>query len=220
MNKTRVDGRASRLKSSLEGVGLSCQLISEEKINALAAGQHHQGVVAELLRISILDEKSLLEHLTGRHNPFLCVLDGIQDPRNLGACLRTAEAAGVDAVVLPRHDTCGLTPVVRHVSAGAAELVPVAEVPNIVRVLTRLKDELGLWVIGTDSSARETLYDVSISGAVALVFGSEGQGLKRLTLKSCDHVVTIPMRGGVGSLNVSVAVGVGLFEAARQRAAQ
>ena len=95
MDKTRVDGRANRLRSSLEGVGLSCQLMSEEKISALAAGQHHQGVVAEVLRLSILDEKSLLEHLTGRDNPLLCVLEGIQDPRNLGVCLRTAEAAGV-----------------------------------------------------------------------------------------------------------------------------
>lgn len=220
MDKARADNRANRLKTALQAAELSWQLVSAEKIDQLAAGAHHQGVVAQVRRVPTLNEKALCTRLKGRQEPFLCVLDGIQDPRNLGACLRTAEAAGVDAVVLTKHDSSGLTPVARHVAAGAAELIPVAEVSNLVRLLTRLQQELGLWVVGTDSGATETLYDVSLCGAIALVFGSEGQGLKRLTLESCDHVVNIPMLGGVGSLNVSVAVGVGLYEAVRQRTVQ
>lgn len=217
VDKARVDDRANRLKAALTRAGLSWQPVSAEKIDALASSEHHQGVVVEVLDVSILNEKALIEHIADRPEPFLCVLEGIQDPRNLGACLRTAEAAGVDAVVLSKRDCSGLTPVARHVSAGAAELVTVAAVPNLVRALTRLQQELGVWVIGTDSEASETLYDVTLRGATALVFGSEGKGLKRLTLDSCDHVAKVPMCGAVGSLNVSVAVGIGLFEALRQR---
>lgn len=217
VDKHRADDRATALKTALTEVGLTWQAASADKILQLAAGGHHQGVVAEVRKVHVLNEQGLFTLLKDRSAPFLCVLEGIQDPRNLGACLRTAEAAGVDAVVLSKHDCCGLTPVVRHVSAGAAELVKVAEVSNLVRTFTRMQKQLGVWVIGTDSGASESLYDVSLNGATALVFGSEGRGLKRLTRQSCDRLVNIPMRGDVGSLNVSVTVGIGLFEAVRQR---
>lgn len=219
VDKSRRDARARALQSSLYALGLTCQSATTAKIDTLTGGGRHQGIAAEVLSSTVLDAKGLFEHLRGRTNPLLCVLESVQDPRNLGACLRTAEAANVDAVVLPRHDSCDITPVVRKAAAGAAELVVVARVPNLVRVLQQLQKEPGLWLVGTDGDAPESLYDVALGGPSAMVFGSEGSGLKRLTLKCCDHVVRIPMAGKVGSLNVSVAVGIGLFEAVRQRAA-
>ena len=217
LDKNRVDRRAQSLKSSLDKSGLAWQTVTTQKIDELAAGGHHQGVVAEVVSKPVLDENGLLRLVRDRENPILCVLESVQDPHNLGACLRTAEAANVDAVVLPRHDSCGVTPAVRHAAAGAAELIPIARVSNLVRVLNRLQKEAGIWLVGTDGNAPESLYDISLVGPIALIFGSEGTGLKRLTLERCDHVVAIPMSGRVGSLNVSVAVGVGLFEAVRQR---
>ena len=220
IDKNRADRRAQNLISRLEKLGLSWQAVTTQKIEELAAGGHHQGIVAEVVNKSILDENGLLELARDRMNPLLCVLENVQDPNNLGACLRTAEAAKVDAVILPRHGSCGITPSVRHAAAGAAELIPIARVSNLVRVLNRLQKEAGIWLIGTDSNTQDSLYDISLVGPIALVFGSEGTGLKRLTLDSCDHVVSIPMTGRVGSLNVSVAVGIGLFEAVRQRTSQ
>ncbi|MDJ0956028.1 MAG: 23S rRNA (guanosine(2251)-2'-O)-methyltransferase RlmB [Arenicellales bacterium] len=217
IDNNRVDRRAQKLKSRLDQIGLTWQEVTTQKIDELAAGGHHQGVVALVVNKPILDENGVLELVGDRANPVLCVLESVQDPHNLGACLRTAEAANVDAVVMPRHDSCGITPAVRHAAAGAAELIPIARVANLARLLNRLQKEADIWLVGTDSSARTSLYDISLVGPIALIFGSEGTGLKRLTLERCDHVVTIPMTGRVGSLNVSVAVGIGLFEAVRQR---
>ena len=220
IDKDRVDRRAQSLKSRLDKIGLSWQLVTTQKIVELAAGGHHQGVVAEVVNKSVLDENGLMKLVNDRMNPILCVLESVQDPNNLGACLRTAEAAKVDAVVLPRHGSCGITPAVRHASAGAAELIPIARVSNLARALNRLQKEGGIWLIGTDSNTKDSLYDISLVGPIALIFGSEGTGLKRLTRDRCDHVASIPMTGRVGSLNVSVAVGISLFEAVRQRASQ
>jgi 23S rRNA (guanosine2251-2'-O)-methyltransferase len=144
------------------------------------------------------------------------VLDGVQDPHNLGACLRSADAAGVAAVIVPRDRAAGLTPVVRKVAAGAAETVPLVSVVNLARTLRELK-ERGIWLTGTDDSADKSLYDVDLTGPLALVMGSEGEGMRRLTRECCDQLVSIPMGGAVESLNVSVAAGVVLFEAVRQR---
>ena len=148
--------------------------------------------------------------------PLLLVLDGVTDPHNLGACLRSADAAGVAAVVAPRDRAAGLTPVVRKVAAGAAESVPFVAVVNLARTLRELK-ERGVWLVGTDDEAERTLYDVDMTGPTAIVMGSEGEGLRRLTREACDELVRIPMGGAVESLNVSVAAGVALFEAVRQR---
>jgi 23S rRNA (guanosine2251-2'-O)-methyltransferase len=149
--------------------------------------------------------------------PFLLVLDGVQDPHNLGACLRTADAAGVHAIIAPRDRACGLTPIVRKVASGAAETVPFIQVTNLVRTL-KLLQQAGLWVVGTAlEEAAKPIHQQSLSGPLALVMGAEGQGMRRLTRETCDQLVYIPMRGMVQSLNVSVATGVALFEALRQR---
>jgi 23S rRNA (guanosine2251-2'-O)-methyltransferase len=146
----------------------------------------------------------------------LLVLDGVTDPHNLGACLRTADAAGVHAVVIPKDRSAAVDGVARKVAAGAAEFIPVATVTNLARVLELLK-ERGIWVVGTDGGAAQTLYQADLKRPLALILGAEGSGMRRLTRERCDFVVRIPMAGQVESLNVSVAAGVALFEARRQR---
>ena len=148
--------------------------------------------------------------------PFLLVLDGVQDPHNLGACLRSADAAGVHAVIVPKDRATGITDIVSKVACGAAEAVPFFQVTNLARVLRELQQR-GIWLVGLDERGEQTVYDMDLSGPLALVLGAEGGGLRRLTREHCDHVVAIPMAGTVSSLNVSVATGVCLFEARRQR---
>jgi len=150
-----------------------------------------------------------------RKPPLLLVLDGVQDPHNLGACLRTADAAGVCAVIAPRDRAVGLTPVVRKVASGAVEHVPFIQVTNLARCLRKLQ-ALGLWVTGADSTAATAVFDAELGGGQVLVMGAEGQGLRRLTRECCDRLVSIPMAGGMASLNVSVATGICLFEIRRQ----
>ncbi len=151
-----------------------------------------------------------------REQPFLLVLDGIQDPHNLGACLRTADAAGVHAVIAPKDRAAPLTPTVRTIASGGAEHVPFVVVTNLARTLKELK-KLGIWLVGTSDRAKQILYDVDLTGPLALVMGAEGKGLRRLTQETCDFLASIPMFGAVECLNVSVATGVCLFEAVRQR---
>jgi 23S rRNA (guanosine2251-2'-O)-methyltransferase len=146
----------------------------------------------------------------------LLVLDGIQDPRNFGACLRTADAAGVDLVVTARNRNVGFTPAVSKVASGAAEVQPAAQVGNLVRFLDTLKDQ-GLWIVGADETAVDTLFDIDLNRSVAIVLGSEGKGLRRLTRERCDMLMRLPMHGAVESLNVSVAAGICLYECLRQR---
>ena len=165
-----------------------------------------------------LDEDGLLELVERRADALILVLDCVQDPHNLGACLRTAEAAGALAVVVPRDRSSPLTDVARHVAAGAAENVPVVAVTNLARALDRLK-EAGLWLVGTADEAGEDFYGIDLTGRIGLVMGAEGTGLRRLTAEKCDHLVRLPMAGSVSCLNVSVAAGVCLFECVRQRRA-
>ena len=167
--------------------------------------------------ISTLDEDDSLERLDKLdHDPFLLILDQVQDPRNLGACLRTADGAGVNMVVLPSDRSAGITEVVRHVAAGAAENLPLIRVRNLSRYLGRLS-ERGIRLAGTSDQAKKSIYDVCLTGPFALVMGAEGTGIRRLTAEHCDELVMIPMGGGVDCLNVSVATGICLFEARRQR---
>ncbi len=190
----------------------------DSQLDKLADGERHQGVIVELAPRAGDPETQLEEALEaiGDAPPLLLVLDGVTDPHNLGACLRSADAAGVAAVIVPRDRAAGLTPVVRKVAAGAAETVPLVQVVNLARTLRELK-ERGVWLVGTSDDAARTLYDVDLSGPTALVLGSEGEGMRRLTREACDELVAIPMAGAVESLNVSVATGVALFEAVRQR---
>jgi 23S rRNA (guanosine2251-2'-O)-methyltransferase len=163
-----------------------------------------------------MDERHALEYLARLDCPLVLVLDSIQDPRNFGALLRTADAAGVDLVVTARSRNVGLTPVVSKVAAGAAEAQPLAEVANLARFLAKLRDA-GLWIIGTDDQADRSLFAANLRVAVALVLGAEGEGLRRLTREHCHQIVALPMHGVVTSLNVAVAAGICLYECRRQR---
>jgi len=188
------------------------------RIAKLAGSHGHQGVAArveEIKQVHSLDE--LLEQLEATGvPPWLLVLDGITDPHNLGACLRVADGAGAHAVIAPKDHAAGINATVAKVASGAAETMPYFMVTNLARTLGELK-ERNIWVIGTSDDAPKTLYQVELKGPVALVLGAEGAGMRQLTRKTCDELVSIPMHGAVESLNVSVARGVCLYEALRQR---
>ncbi|WP_460118577.1 23S rRNA (guanosine(2251)-2'-O)-methyltransferase RlmB [Pseudomonas sp. S2_C03] len=180
----------------------------------------HQGVVAEVSPSQVWGE-AMLDELLDRTDgaPLLLVLDGVTDPHNLGACLRSADAAGALAVIVPKDKSATLTPTVRKVACGAAEVIPLVAVTNLARSLEKLKQR-GLWVVGTAGEAEQSLYQQDMTGPTILIMGAEGSGMRRLTRDLCDYLVHLPMSGSVSSLNVSVATGVCLFEAQRQRAAR
>lgn len=189
------------------------------RLAKMCGGHGHQGVVARVdavAQVKSLDE--LLEQLeaAGEQSPLLLVLDGVTDPHNLGACLRVADGAGAHAVIAPKDHAAGINATVAKVASGAAETMPYFMVTNLARTLGELK-ERNIWCIGTSDDAEKTIYDVDLKGPVALVLGAEGEGMRQLTRKTCDELVSIPMQGAVESLNVSVASGVCLYEALRQR---
>ncbi|HLG53540.1 MAG TPA: 23S rRNA (guanosine(2251)-2'-O)-methyltransferase RlmB [Steroidobacteraceae bacterium] len=213
----RDDVRQRELRQLAAKHGLTLVATTSAELDRLCGGVRHQGAVAEVRPSTALNENDLLDLLVGATSPALVlVLDGVTDPHNLGACLRSADAAGVVAVVAPRDRAVGLTPAVRKVAAGAAETTPFAQVTNLARTLRDLKSA-GLWIIGTAADAERELFDAQLTGPLAIVMGSEGQGMRRLTRECCDFCVRLPMLGAIESLNVSVAAGVVLFEALRQR---
>lgn len=217
IQRGREDARMTEILNLARAQQLRIEHRSVQELDALSAGERHQGVVARMTPSQTLGEGALdeiLDKVAGA--PLLLVLDGVQDPHNLGACLRTADAAGVHAVIVPRDRAAGLSPVARKVAAGAAETVPLIQVVNLARTLRWLK-ERGLWIVGTDGDADKFLHEVDLSMPLAIVMGAEGAGLRRLTREHCDLAVKIPMQGAVESLNVSVATGVMLYEALRQR---
>ncbi len=215
----RDAGRHAEIRTLAQGAGIQVSAADEALLDRMAEGGRHQGVVAEIAPRAGDPETQLEEALEAAgESPLLLVLDGLQDPHNLGACLRSADAAGVAAVIAPRDRAAGLTPVVRKVAAGAAETVPFVSVVNLARTLRELKAR-GIWLVGTDDEADKSLYEVELTGPMAIVVGSEGEGMRRLTRECCDQLVSIPMAGAVESLNVSVATGIVLFEAVRQRRA-
>ncbi len=216
------DSRNPRVQSLAEQArkhGLKPQQQPAQAMDRLAEGGRHQGVAARVRLPEALDENDLegLVEQAGKA-ALLLVLDGVTDPHNLGACLRSADAAGVTAVVLPRDRSAALTPAARKVAAGGAETVPLVRVTNLSRTLNALQ-QAGVWTVGLDGEAEKTLFEVDLRGPIAIVMGSEGEGLRRLTREHCDHLAKLPMRGSVESLNVSVATGVALYEALRQRSA-
>jgi len=191
--------------------------IDGRALKGLVGDVVHQGVVADITPMPPWDEDELLSALQGVTAPLLLALDGVQDPHNLGACLRTADACGALAVLVPKDRAAQLTPAARKVAAGAAETTPVVAVTNLARALKLLK-EAGLWVVGADAAAGKNADTVDLKGPVVLVLGAEGTGLRQLTRQNCDFLVRLPQLGAVESLNVSVAAGMLLYEAARQRA--
>lgn len=215
---TREDARLNPIVQMARQLGLTVAFRDRSALDQLAEGGRHQGVVARVRERQPGDDNDLAELLDGLTEPaLLLILDAVTDPHNLGACLRTAEAAGVHAVVAPRDKAAGLTPVVRKVACGAAELVPFMQVTNLARTLKQLK-ERGVWVVGTSlEDGAKPFFDTDLKVPVAIVMGAEGSGLRRLTAELCDHLAYIPMAGQIESLNVSVAAGVAIFEAVRQR---
>ncbi len=214
----RQDKRVKSITDTLDELGVRWSVVHRKELDERVAGVH-QGVVAAVSESREWSEDDLLAHMASPDvTPFLLVLDGVTDPHNLGACLRTADAVGVQAVVVPKDKSASLTPVVRKVACGAAETVPLVRVTNLARFLRNLQDT-GVWLIGTAGEAAGTLYEADFRGPVALVMGAEGKGMRRLTREHCDLLVKIPMLGHVDSLNVSVATGVCLYEALRQRLA-
>jgi 23S rRNA (guanosine2251-2'-O)-methyltransferase len=214
----RDERRLAELLALAAAHGIPVQRQPRTVLDRMLPGVRHQGVIATLhAATGGRREPDLLPLLAAcREPPLLLVLDGVQDPHNLGACLRTADAAGVHAVIVPRDRAARVTPTVRKVASGAAESVPLFSVTNLARTLRALK-EAGIWIYGASDAAQGDLYAADLTGPLALVLGTEGRGLRRLTRELCDHLVAIPMAGRVESLNVSVAAGVLLYEVKRQR---
>jgi 23S rRNA (guanosine2251-2'-O)-methyltransferase len=223
---TRRDARMRQFIDKVNEAGVRLIEADGMRLSKLCGGHGHQGVAARvhsIEQVHSLDE--LLEKLESsqlalpkdqRVNPLILVLDGVTDPHNLGACLRVADGAGVHAVIAPKDHAAGINATVAKVASGAAETVPYFMVTNLARTLGELK-ERNIWIIGTSDAATQTLYQADLTGPVALVLGAEGAGMRQLTSKTCDQLVSIPMQGAVESLNVSVASGVCLYEAMRQR---
>lgn len=219
VQKGRQDKRLQALLDMAAERGVSIATLPREELDTLVSGRH-QGVIAEVNADEAprYSEKQIPEILAGLASPALIlVLDGVTDPHNLGACLRSADAAGVGLVIAPKDKAVGLTSVARKVACGAAETVPFVQVTNLARTLKQLQ-EAGIWLVGLAGEAEQLLYEIDLTGPVGIVMGAEGSGLRRLTREHCDYLAKLPMAGAVSSLNVSVATGVTLFEAVRQRA--
>jgi 23S rRNA (guanosine2251-2'-O)-methyltransferase len=213
----RHDKRIAQILELASKASVTVHSLAKHELDRMVPDGRHQGVVAKAMAPKVYTEnelEDLLESLTD--SPFLLILDGVTDPHNLGACLRSADAAGVHAIIAPKDRAASLTPVAIKVSSGAAQTVPFVQVTNLARCLRDLK-ERGVWLVGLDGQAEESLFDRDLKGPLAFVMGAEGQGLRRLSKEHCDFLVKIPMVGSVESLNVSVATGICLFEALRQR---
>ncbi|MBC7230405.1 MAG: 23S rRNA (guanosine(2251)-2'-O)-methyltransferase RlmB [Actinobacteria bacterium] len=195
---------------------LDVTTLPRREIDRLAASDNHQGVILRVEPYRYSTFKKIYQELEKKRDAFVVLLDGVTDPRNLGNVARTCEAAGIDALILPRSRAAPVTPAVFHSSSGAVENLIIATVPNLVSVMRELK-KLGLWVVGADARAEQTCYESDLTGPLALVMGSEGEGLHRLVRENCDALVCVPMFGKVGSLNVSAAAAIVIYEALRQR---
>ncbi len=220
--KGRQDERLMPIVNLARKFTISTQMVQRKFLDDKSQGEQHQGVVARVKPGKVFSENDLDDILAqaekNNHPGFLLILDGVTDPHNLGACLRNADAAGVQAIIVPKDNAARLTGTVRKVAVGAAETVPLVQVTNLARTMKSLQ-QMGVWIVGTAGETDTCLYDASLSGPMALVMGAEGKGMRRLTRENCDQLVKLPMAGSVSSLNVSVAAGICLFEIVRQRTA-
>ncbi len=213
---SRHDRRVRELVDLAQSLGIEVRTVDEGRLATLAGSDAHQGVVAEVRSQPL--HRSIEEILDGLTGPaLLLLLDGVTDPHNLGACLRSADAFGADAVIIPKDRAVGVNPTVAKAASGAVETVPVITVTNLARTMRDLKDR-GVWLLGGDADGSESLFDADLSGPIAWVLGGEGSGLRRLTRELCDRSVSIPLTGSVASLNVSVAAGICLYATRQQRA--
>jgi 23S rRNA (guanosine2251-2'-O)-methyltransferase len=216
------DARLAEIQTLAQKAGKTVKRAAPAALKQLFGDAVHQGVYADVQPLAPWHEEELVTAITraleGGEKPLVLVLDGVQDPHNLGACLRTADACGALAVVIPKDRAVQMNATVRKVAAGAAETTPLAVVTNLARSLRLLK-EAGLWIVGADAEAPSLAHEIDLGGPIALVMGAEGAGLRQLTRDTCDYLVKLPQRGSVESLNVSVATGMLLYEALRQRVA-
>ncbi|MCG9789989.1 23S rRNA (guanosine(2251)-2'-O)-methyltransferase RlmB [Vibrio barjaei] len=215
--KGRQDERLMPVLNELTQIGVSIQQMNRKTLDDKAHGANHQGIIAKVKPAKQLNENDLDSILSLHAQPLLLILDGVTDPHNLGACLRNADAAGVAAVIVPKDRSAPLTATVSKVACGAAETVPLVRVTNLARTMRALQEQ-GIWIAGTAGEATHDIYQAKLDGPLAIVMGAEGDGMRRLTRETCDDLIKIPMAGSVSSLNVSVASGICLFEAVRQRA--
>ncbi len=218
--KGRNDERMNKTVNIARKNGISVQFVHKKTLDDKSRGEQHQGILAIAKPARVLHEQDLEQLLSRLESnstkPLLLVLDGVTDPHNLGACLRNADAAGAHAIIVPKDKSVGITPVVSKVAVGAAQTVPLIQVTNLSRTIKYLQEK-HIWVVGTAGEAQQLIYDCKLKGAIALVMGAEGKGMRRLTRESCDELVKLPMAGAISSLNVSVACGICLFEIVRQR---
>lgn len=214
---SRKDARLQAALALAKLSGVSTHRASLSELDKLTNRTHHQGIALKIRPDTVQDESWLFNQLSSIDRaPLLLILDGVTDPHNLGACLRSADAAGVDAVIVPKDNACGITSSVRKAASGAAETIPFVSVTNLARTMRSLKKQ-GIWLYGLIDSASQDIYQHDFSSPTAVVLGSEGKGLRRLVKAQCDHLVAIPMLGAINSLNVSVATGICLYEVRRQR---
>ncbi len=217
LQEQKANKRLQDLMQRARSIGLPVNVVSRTQLDKLVSGIKHQGAAAQIKAVTAQSESALDELIAGAGKGLLAlILDSVQDPHNLGACLRTMDAAGGHMIIAPRRQSVGLTPAARKVASGAAEMVPFVTVSNLSRTLRQLKAS-GIWLIGTCDRADTVLYEADFTGPTAIVLGSEGAGVRHLTRELCDQLVRIPMSGQVESLNVSVAAGICVFEAVRQR---
>ena len=216
LDSHRRDKRIQAIMTLAKKAGIRIQSVNRDYLDDRFPDQRHQGAAARVRAGKPGTERDLDQILNDESQPFLLILDGVQDPHNLGACLRSADAAGVHAVITPKDRAVGLTATVRKVASGAAQRVPLIQVTNLARTLRDLQ-EAGVWLVGLAGESEQDLYDCDLKGPIAVIMGAEGEGMRRLTREHCDFLVKIPMSGTVESLNVSVATGICLFEVVRQR---
>ncbi|KJF85668.1 23S rRNA (guanosine(2251)-2'-O)-methyltransferase RlmB [Photobacterium phosphoreum] len=214
--KGREDDRLLPLITELQELGITIQEAGRKALDDKVDGASHQGIIARVRPGKQYNENNLDDLLATQENPLLLILDGVTDPHNLGACLRNADAAGAVAVIVPKDRSAQLNATASKVACGAAEIMPLVRVTNLARTMRALQDK-GVWIVGTAGEATHDIYHSKLTGPLAIVMGAEGEGMRRLTRETCDDLIKIPMAGSVSSLNVSVATGICLFEAVRQR---
>ena len=217
VDASRKDARIAPIVQLARKHGVAVESVRKETLEKKSHGGVHQGVMLSCRHLVLWQESDMEDILSRCVKPaFILILDGIQDPHNLGACMRSAHAMGVDMVLAPKNKACGLTPVVHKVSCGASILTPFIAVGNIARTMDILAKQ-GVWMVGMDASAKQSISQIDLSMPMALVMGAEGSGMRQLTLKHCDYLAKIPMQGQIESLNVSVAAGMAMYEVLRQR---
>ena len=213
----RRDKRINELINTLSSQKISYSFADKVFLDKISKGELHQGVISSVIPPSILNEESFIQSITRfNQNSLILILDSIQDPRNLGACLRSANAAGVSHIIINKDGSAPINSLVHRTSAGAINSLPIFHVTNLSRIIQQIKKR-DIWVVGLDGNTESSIYNVNLTGSIAIVVGSEGKGIRSLIKKNCDQIVSIPMAGNIESLNVSVATAIALFESKRQR---